>query len=159
MTADELVAILVARGCQPQKQHDVHELRDAVHETVHVLQCGSRTYDREKLHEKLCKKARSEAGSGRMFDALMVRYELYARAVEMLACQHFGIEYDIDHWVGIMWLETAKSMHINIGAEDDAREAIIIASKQIMARRMLHQILSLKPPRRKRKVENESSTT
>ena len=150
MTADRLVEILISRGCQPETQHDCHELRDAVHETVHVLQCRSRTYEREALHEKLCRQAESEAHETGLNDTtLLVRYELQARAVEKLTCEHFKIPYDIEHWAFIMWMETAKSIHVNIGELDDVREAIITTSKLLPARMMFERVLLLRPRRRK----------
>lgn len=146
MTADELVEVLKSRGCKPLTQHHTHEVRDAVHETVHLIQSGSKTYEREALHRALERKA---ARSGLHMNVTLVRFELQARAVEMLACKKFGIEYDIEHWVFTMWLETVKSMNLDMGGIEELRSAVITVSKQRETKALLDKVLAMKSTRRK----------
>jgi hypothetical protein len=136
MTADKLVEILTSRGCRPLMQKGLHPVRDAVHETVHQIQSGARTYDRELLHERLCRKAADRS--------TLVRFELQARAVEMLACHEFGIKYDIEHWAFVMWLETAKSLQVDIGDIEEVRSSIITVSKQRETKALLVQVMALR---------------
>lgn len=143
MTADQMVAILKSRGCEPS------DLRDGVHEAVHVLQTGSRSWDREKLHETLERKA-WKTSSARNHIATMVRYELQARAVEMLACKHFKIPYDIDHWAFTCWMETSKSYRVDIGSIDKIVDSVRIVSKQVEVGMLLRRVLSLRARREPR---------
>jgi hypothetical protein len=148
MTADKLVEILKSKGCQPERQRGLHELRDAVHETVHVLQSRSKTYEREALHEALLK----AAGDDRMHMSNLLRFELQARAVEMLACQKFGIEYDLDHWAFTMWLETSKSFRVDIGDIETVKDSILIVSRGFETKLLFDRVLRMRG-KRSRSIE------
>ena len=144
--ADRLVEILKARGCVPERQRSLHEVRDAVHETVHVIQSGSKSYNRETIHEGLLAKAKDE--DGRQDRSLLLRFELQARAVEKIICERFKIEYDIEHWALIMWMETSKTLNVDIGSLDRTVDAINIVAKQYETKRLVDQVLRLRMPRK-----------
>lgn len=151
MTADRLVEILISHGCAPERQRAAHPVRDAVHETVHVLQSGYKpkhlVWDREELHEALVAKAEKLAADRIRPDLMLVRFELQARAVEMLACKRLGLDYVIEDWAFIMWRETISSLRINMGEIDDLVDAIQVSAKLFETQRLLNRVFAMRMKR------------
>lgn len=78
---------------------DATNIRDAAHEMCHALETGTDDWSRNGVHEGLVDKW--ERGD-------LVAAEIRARAVERMVCEDFSVEYDIDHWMMIAWMETTK---------------------------------------------------
>lgn len=99
--------------------NDARDVRDAAHEAHHALDAPmkNKPWTRDNIHYALEVKANAKARAwGRspsgMAASMMISYELDARAVEKIVCNHIGIEYDDDHWTHVAWMETLHSMRI-----------------------------------------------
>lgn len=143
ITANDLVTAIRSRGS------NADDIRDAAHEATHAMQSRLRgPWGRERLHSALERKARREAGP-RMFVTEMLRYELQARAVEMLVCAHYQVPYNPEEWA--MWcaMETANTYHVGVGGIDRLVDAIGISSKQRMTRALFDAVMATKALRTK----------
>lgn len=154
LTPDRLIKIFQSKGYHPERQKGLHEIRDGIHEAMHVVQSGSKTFNRDKLHEALEQAAdRHPLSAGaptglRRREAqrmgALLRFELQARAAEMLVCQHFGIEYDLEGWALTTWLETSKSYHVDIGDTETICDSIRVVSEQYETHRLLASVLRMR---------------
>lgn len=142
VSADEFVERLRAMGCMPLKQHGCHEVRDAAHEAAHYVQAGAKSWHRERLHKALSKKAHHQRAG-------LVRFELEARGVEMIICKKFDIEYDLKHWSFITWMETSKTLNVDIGDLDEIAKAVTTVSKQRTVKALAAEVLAMTPKARK----------
>jgi hypothetical protein len=136
-SANDVVLAIRSRGS------DAHDLRDAAHEATHAMQSRIRgPWERERLHaalERVTLRGNSNAG----FIRSMIRHELQARAVEMLACQQYGIPYEPEKWA--MWcaMETVKTYRIDVGSIADLVDAIRTVAKQSETLDLLDRVLSV----------------
>lgn len=137
---DKLLAAIRARGC------DAKDLRDGAHEAHHAIFVGlKKPWTRDNIHEALIKRARR----GRVqalrlgVNELLVRYELEARAVEWIVCERAGVEYDLDKWSHIMWMETMKNMNILLPQGDEIADAIKIAKQRPLIERAARHVIAL----------------
>ena len=74
----------------------------------------------------------------------------------MLVCKHVGIEYDIDHWAFITWLETAKSLRVDIGDVEKIKDSIMIVSRQRETLALLDRVMTMQSlPKRSRKARKK----
>ncbi len=134
--AKKLLGAIQKRGC------DARDLRDAAHEAHHALFVRLRgSWDRERIHEALVRRARRE--SKLYLNETLVRYELYARAVEWTVCERFKLPYEVEHWVDIMWWETLKHMNIKLPEVNEIAEAIKIAKGQWSTSRYADAVIAL----------------
>ena len=143
ITSNDLVTAIRSRGS------NADDVRDAAHEATHAMQSRLRgPWGRERLHAALEGKAKREAGS-RMFVSQMLRYELQARAVEMLVCAHYNEPYDCEKWA--MWcaMETANTYRVDVGGIDRLVDAIGIVSKQCMTLALFDTVMAIRPLRTK----------
>lgn len=86
---------------------DARDVRDAAHEACHALNAcvADGQWDRETIHQHVleeCPSASEQVGA-----------EIFARAVEWRVCDFFSVEYDLQHWAGIAFMETLKNMNLN----------------------------------------------
>jgi len=142
-TASALLQAIRSRGS------DAETIRDAAHEATHALQTNLHSpWNRDNIHEaveRLAKRHFLGRHFGRM--SALVRFELEARAVEMLTSQHFNEKYDIQHWATICWMETAKAFQTNIGEIDDVIAAIKTNAEDRRTIALFKRVLAIKPKR------------
>jgi hypothetical protein len=130
--ADALVEAIRRRGSNPRN------LRDAAHEACHALEVGLRQpWQRERIHSALCEKVTGPGGH--LDNASFVAAELRARAVETLVCQAFEVDYDIEGWAAISYVEALLAYGVRLpsvewvcsGIEQhmDNRETVRIAAR------------------------------
>lgn len=146
LDADQITRILDAigsRGCASR------DFRFAVHEAHHALTCGLRKpWTSDNIHAAVLRAARKSLLLTR--DEALVRFELQARAVEWIACERAGIEYDLDYWAHIMWMETYKNMNILLPINGEIAEGIKTFKALGRTERAADAVLSLQPRARKR---------
>jgi hypothetical protein len=146
MSAEAILAAIQSRGS------DAVDLRDAVHEATHAIQCRLHgPWQRERIHAALERRAKHSAGK-RWLVTEMVRYELQARAVEMLVCERFAVPYDAKNWALWCAMETAKTYRVDLGSLDTLVDAFVLASKQRHTLELLDQVLATKAKRRTARV-------
>jgi hypothetical protein len=95
-TADKVVEAVRRLG------NNARDLRDAAHEACHAIdgRVPHGKWKRDTIHQYLNK--RKVLGvSG------LVYYEVRARAVEKLVCEHFDVAYEVEEWVNVACLEAA----------------------------------------------------
>jgi len=92
--AQRLIAAVQSRG------NDADDARDAAHEASHALQVEAVAWGREDIHNRLKRRTRS----------FWLASEIQARAVEALVCKALGIEYDVDKWALISFMESIKGL-------------------------------------------------
>lgn len=96
-----IVAAVRSRGS------NASNLRDAAHEACHALDAKLRgRWERERLHSALERHC-GDHGT-------MIYYEMRARAVEALCCEQIEGNHDVQHWALICWMETIKTMRIEL---------------------------------------------
>ena len=93
-TQDAIFAQATERGAKPS------DFRDAVHETVHAIQCldGDEDWRRTKVSTEYAELDAHEQVLG----------ECIARATEWLACEQAKIEYDMESFAMITTLEAIQ---------------------------------------------------
>lgn len=142
MSESTILAAIQSRGS------DARDIRDAVHEATHAIQCRLHgPWERERIHTALERRAKHLAGKSGLVTE-MVRYELQARAIEMLACERFGVAYDVKNWALWCAMETAKTYRVDLGSLDVIADAIVISSKQRRTIELLDLVLATKAKRR-----------
>lgn len=122
-TPPDLLQQIKALGVQ------TNDLRYAVHEAAHAMQAGGvkGPWTTDNIHKALKRAARAHPRRER--EALMMGWELEARAIEWEACTQAGIDYNPEHWLLWMMLETARDggrlppMEKALGAVCDLRES------------------------------------
>ena len=129
MTADELVAIVQARGS------DAKDARDAAHEACHALEwVVTKKWTRDNIHAK---KPRV-----RTFG---VSSEILARAVEQLVCRDLGVDCgSIEQRAAVCWMEMFKNEGIALPTGDWLPDAIKQAMRNDRARRYADMVLALR---------------
>lgn len=96
-----------------KKGNDTTEIRDASHEICHVFQIANfkGRWERENTHKQLEARAKREAKVLRTrYEAVMMTYEFQARAVEWIVCERLDFEYDVDHWITMMIMESVRTI-------------------------------------------------
>lgn len=133
MTANELVAIVRARGS------DAEDPRDAAHEACHALEWGvTKKWTRNNIHAK---KPRARAFG--------VSSEILARAVEQLVCRDLGVDCgSIEKWAAVCWMEMLKNEGIVLPTGDWLPDAVKQAMRHDRARRYADAVLALKPEKK-----------
>ena len=112
--AKKLYDAIRAKGYAGHEVGDPEDLRDAAHEAHHALYCNLKgPWGRERIHQALVRRANKLR---RLANGELVAYELDARAVEWNVCERFGIDYEVERWADITWLETVKNMRIQLPA-------------------------------------------
>lgn len=105
MSPDAVVAAVRARGS------DASDLRDAIHEAHHAVRAGvRRPWRRERIHAKLLRLPMVLV----VGPAALIVEEATARAVERLACEQFGIPYDVSKWAMMASMETTETLGIGL---------------------------------------------
>jgi hypothetical protein len=87
------------------KEHgnDADNIRDAAHEIFHARYAGTKSWDREVVHQALSRKFRQRG------PAFFWLHELRARAVEQIVSKHFGYDCGpLAGWVHTSILEAIK---------------------------------------------------
>ncbi len=142
--AQKLFDAIRARGYTPHERDDPHDLRDAVHEAHHALFCGlKKLWTRDNIHDAIMRKAKRDASRLLRSTEMLVRYELYARAVEWTICERYGIEYEVEHWADITWWESIKNMNIKLPDVEQIIEAIKVAKGMRFTERYVDDVVAL----------------
>lgn len=96
---DQATRVLAAIRARGVDQCGDSDFRHAVHEAVHGIRLGVKTWSNDAIH-RACMKARPG-------DRL--REEFIARAVEQLVCQRLGVECDtVEHYAFVTCMEALK---------------------------------------------------
>lgn len=108
--AHRILSAIRARGCEPIGHGtDPGEFRHAVHEAVHGIRLGAKSWSNDAIH-RACTRVRPG-------DRL--REELIARAVEQLVCQRLGVACDtVEHFAFWTCMEALKN-RVDIGGPDE----------------------------------------
>jgi hypothetical protein len=109
--AHRILAAIRARGCEAMgHKADPGEFRHAVHEAVHGIRLGAKSWSNDAIH-RACTRVRSP--SNRLME------ELIARAVEQLVCQRLGVACDtVEHFAFWTCMEALKN-RVDIGGPDE----------------------------------------
>jgi hypothetical protein len=114
----------------------------------HALKCGMQAFSFPRTTDaRLHRVSRLMCGIAEIVGVAsirsMIRHELQARAVEMLACQQYGIPYEPEKWA--MWcaMETVKTYRIDVGSIADLVDAIRTVAKQSETLALLDRVLSV----------------
>jgi hypothetical protein len=89
----DIISLARAWGSNPR------DFRDAVHELSHTIDYGCESMDREEIHAHII----ADEPQAR------IDTELRARAAEWLACELAGIDYDVEYWAFVAFMEASKS--------------------------------------------------
>lgn len=114
---------------------DTTEIRDAAHEAHHALFAGVPVglWQRETIHARLCLGAQRSD---------LIAYELDARAVEKLVCETLDVEYDDEHWLMMMCIETIKTVGV-CPPDKDLRAGIASRLRSPAIHEAVRAVLSL----------------
>ena len=58
-----------------------------------------------------------------------------------------GVEYDLDHWAFIMWMETSKAYRVDIGELESVKDSILIVSRQLETKWLRDRVLRMRASR------------
>ena len=113
------------------------DLRFAVHEATHAIECDVEgPASSENIHYSMMDYADSPAE--------LWLFELRARAVEALVCQHFGYEYDLEHWVVMSSMEGIQN-RLPQAAPEDSIPLVEKMMSEDVTKDLVDYILALKP--------------
>ena len=84
-----------------EKGSDATDVRDAAHEMCHAFESEADNWSRNGIHDALKTMYGRQPGD-------LLRAEVLARAVERKVCEHFEVEYDIEHWLMMAAMETMR---------------------------------------------------
>lgn len=102
------------------------------------------------MHNAVVETVKYRLDSSRFFrrELVFAHYELEARAVEMLTCEHFGVPYDQRHWALMAWMETLRTLHIDMGTIENIVIHVEHISTGLSAKMLFKRVINIKELKR-----------